>query len=393
MRYLIETKEEEEKEIRVFVTCEGNIINLLLEKSSSVENGSDIPFTYSTLFWIQQKLEGKTRWPPENPLEILRACSHLRLKDLAWEVYIQRVMPYTKLLASLNEKQTFIPASHIRNRLKNADYWDLDVINYEDMWSHYEEKDKESIEFIFQRKVASNFSKIERALFYERGKLIDTRNMKMREELPLSGENVYFLQSVQYTKLLYFIVQEAVDRICVYSWNRWKDDPPALFLKHTSSNILNRCEFMYVYGGNSVVLAEWEEGCLQFTQIYNDGRDTEYFRGSEISGKKISNAIRPFGGTFLVESKGKYILKQEFFRNYIIEDSSSIEAVYVTELEVIGVYEGEGGYFDFYKLKPRDLMYLEKGDFIRRIEKFSFANVKTIYSADSRTPWMILRRQ
>ena len=378
-----------------------------------------VPFSYATLLWIKKRLLEEEAAAAKNPLEIIFACSYLLLKDLAWDFYLQNLED-TNLLASLNRMQTVIPPAHIKNRLYNANHWDVDIIDDNDIWSHYEENET-SCDYIFQRKVGRNFSKIGKYGYYVNGEIFDVYRMTSKK-LPerLSKDNVYFIEKSG--EVLYFIIEEAIGRVCVYTWN---GTTLTRYLKHTPRTRYNidQCEYMHVNRCNSdsLIHKEYYGKCeyahinccnsvslihkeyygnraarLTYTRIY-DGRDVAHNTGGpyHFPLEKISTAIRPFWGTVLVDSK--FIIKEfsTFYEiKYSIRDSSSnLKAVYITHAnELIGVYADGEGYLNFYKLKNNYKHVLEKGDdLIRRIKNIiiSWDNVKNVYSADSDFPWMI----
>ena len=375
-------------------------------------------FSNTTLYWIKQRLEDSEFLPtPDKPLEVVSACSYLKLKELAWEMYIDRIVTDTKLLTSFSGMRTLIPPWHIRNRLTAA-YWDMDILEDDYYWSHYEEN-----EFVFRRPVGRTFARVGQFTYYENGKIIDTYRMTIKKLPPKLSErkDVYFIEKIG--DKLYFIYKEITNvsfhqwdgekaQICVYEWNGKKVQ---LFLKHDDPKQLcnfDRCEYMRVHFEEdgyadedcvSLVYKDYNIGrvCLKYWQLYHgftaiSESSRSYYYKEESS--TVSNGIPILDGTYLFENKIAAMAARECL--IYIDDFANIEAVYVNSAnELIGVYSDREGYLDFYRLSDSILNMLQhhkalkRGDLLRSIKKnFDSDKVKRVYSSDSPMPWMIPRK-
>ena len=375
------------------------IKNLPKDYVNSVKTTTKIQsdFSYPTLEWIRQKLEekGEEEENINNPVEIIQACSYFLLNDLAWDVYVQHILNDRAAMAVLEPCQTLIPPVHLRRRMnEEEEFWSMEIITRQDEWFHYEE----NLGFIFKRKVGANFSKVDKHLFFERGKLFDTLRMKMIIKWPVSFANMVFARKFED---LYF-VQQKRDWIGIYTCNR--AEPHRLYLQEfyiipkKEGNDITQCDYINIQSKHVCLVkkvykdqgVEIKESVTSKTRGYYDNLSSKTIRRYE-SPKIISNVVRPSLTDYLCMVDYTIIDEED---QYKIRDCN-IKALYVTKgCKYIGVYR-ENEHLMFYLMSITPDNFLEKGKVVRCVKDhhlFDFENtVKSVYSTDSDEAWMIPR--
>ena len=365
-----------------------------------------LPFSYPTLLWIQQRLINKKNdIPPDNPLEVMGACSSfLKHRDIVWEVYVGCVINNGRLLSSLSSTTTttLIPPLHIRRRIHNIKkWWFMDVLTLTGDWFHYDE----NIGYVFRRKIRGDFVRISEYRYWSRNRIMDVLRMKtssLKRDFGksyistniINGNNCLYIMRGE-NRLIHFfkynILTETVEKIketCFYF-----------------SNNTQLYKFLFIEKLNVIVL-------VYTTLFYTDvkvriyvlevskstNRKLLFERYYYSPGPDFRLEILPYKETVIIFIDNQFYifkdLKEE--EKYKIEDDN-LGALYVRDdNEFIGVYYSDHRLLKFYKMKLENNKLGREEEEERTIpisDSNIFKVARKISSQDSNADWILIDKK